>query len=174
MGAADDGEYRQKTKDAAEVQKDKGFGKRSKYERLAHFNSQRELTAWWDSRRAKGETWRLNTRYDARKGATEYWHCAYKEDGIYICPARLRVVFRGHRGIYLYESKNREHDHTSLPPPKTGVGASETIVLEPYPLQTALIIDMTPRIVAHPPKKEMTSTTTEQTGSRETKNDKKD
>nr|CAD2180698.1 unnamed protein product [Meloidogyne enterolobii] len=63
----------------------------------------------------------------------------------------------------------REHDHTSLPPPKTGVGASETIVLEPYPLQTALIIDMTPRIVAHPPKKEMTSTTTEQTGNRETK-----
>jgi len=85
MGAADDGEYRQKPRDAAEIQKDKGFGKRSRYERLERFNSQRELTAWWDRRRAKGETWRLNTRYDARRGATEYWHCAVSKNRLQGC-----------------------------------------------------------------------------------------
>ncbi|KAL7079876.1 hypothetical protein ACQ4LE_000267 [Meloidogyne hapla] len=151
---------------AAEELKGKGFGTRSKYSRIVHHRTRRELAAWWGEHRYR---WRLNTRYDSQRGLTEYWHCAHKEEGIYICPARLKVIFRGNQGIAVYESKNREHDHNPLPPPNL-LNVHETIVMEPFPLQTAQIVDMTPRFVSQPPKLEMTST--EKTGSRKSQEQK--
>uniref|UniRef100_A0A914M7F2 FLYWCH-type domain-containing protein n=1 Tax=Meloidogyne incognita TaxID=6306 RepID=A0A914M7F2_MELIC len=152
---------------ASKMHKDKGFGKRSRYNTslIARFRTKRQLEEWTEERRQKGLVWRFNTRYDSKVGLTEYWHCAHKEDGLYICPARMKILFNSIHGIFVFASGNRQHNHDSLPPPVVDV--PQVMALEPYPLQRAQIINMTPRIVTHPTNVESTSTNAEQTGSRE-------
>uniref|UniRef100_A0A915LFP1 Uncharacterized protein n=1 Tax=Meloidogyne javanica TaxID=6303 RepID=A0A915LFP1_MELJA len=172
---------------ASKMHKDKGFGKRSRYNTslIARFRTKRQLEEWTEEQRQKGHVWRFNTRYDSKFGLTEYWHCAvskfdicltyemsvidiltyHKEDGLYICPARKKILFNSIHGIFVFASSNRQHNHESLPPPVVDV--PQVMALEPYPLQRAQIINMTPRIVTHPTNMESTSTNAEQAGRRE-------
>ncbi|KAF7639167.1 hypothetical protein Mgra_00001400 [Meloidogyne graminicola] len=131
----------------------RGFGVRSKYRNVISHRTRRDFTAWWDTQR---EGWKLNTRYDTVDGGyTEYWNCAHRQEGIYTCPSRLKINF-GRRGIHIEESRNRPHDHSPLQLPTVeNEIPMKTKVIEPLPMQTAQIVDLTPRLV--------TSTSTQST-----------
>ncbi|KAF7639170.1 hypothetical protein Mgra_00001403 [Meloidogyne graminicola] len=131
----------------------KGFGTRSNYEEIETYATRRQFNVWWQEKKKEG--WRLNTRYDSARGTTsEYWCCSQKQDGIYICPARFKFIFKRGR-VKVLEAKNRPHDHTPLPPNSINEIPMKTKVIEPLPMQTAQIVDLTPRLV--------TSTSTQST-----------